>query len=136
MKLDRNIKRLTVSPKEATILIVATCGPDTPERCAAPFFFSQKAAVLGARVSICFILQSPLLLKQGVARNVYAKEGGRPVSDFIQAALDAGVEFYVCDAALKIVDMLPAELIEEVDSLVGPNFLITRGLEADLVLNF
>lgn len=91
---------------------------------------------MGARVGICFILHSALLLKQGVAENVVAKEGGRPISYFIQEALKAGVEFQVCDAALKLNNMSPDELIEEVDNLVGPNFLITSGLEADLVLNF
>ena len=122
--------------KDASVLIVATCGPETPDRCAAPFYFAQKAAALGAKVGICFILHSALLLKQGVAETVYAKEGGRPVSDFIARALEYGVEFYVCDASLKMTDMSPDELIEEVDNLVGPNFLITKGIEADLVLNF
>ena len=122
--------------KDASVLIVATCGPETPDRCAAPFYFAQKAAALGANVGICFILHSALLLKQGVAETVYAKEGGRPVSDFIARALEYGVEFYVCDASLKVSDMSQDELIEEIDNLVGPNFLITKGIEADLVLNF
>jgi predicted peroxiredoxin len=122
--------------KDASILIVATFGPENPDRCAAPFFFAERAAAMGVRVSICFILHSALLLKQGVAENVYAKEGGRPISHFIQKALAAGVSFHVCDAALKLNDMSPDDLIEEADNLVGPNYLITKGLEADLVLNF
>lgn len=122
--------------KNAKVLIVATCGPENPERCAAPFFFAQQAADLGASVSICFILQSPLLLKPGIAENLRAKEGGSPISDFIQIALKAGVEFNVCDAALKMNDMSPDDMIEEVDNLVGPSFLVTRGLESDLVLSF
>jgi hypothetical protein len=32
--------------------------------------------------------------------------------------------------------MSPDDLIDEADSLVGPNYLIKAGLEADLVLNF
>ena len=107
-----------MDPKEAKVLIVATCGPETPERCAAPFFFARQAAMLGSRVSICFILQSALLLKPGVAETVYAKEGGRPISDFIGAALEAGVEFHVCDAALKMNDVSPNDLIEAVDSVL------------------
>jgi predicted peroxiredoxin len=76
-----------------------------------------------------------LLLKQGVAEGICAKEGGRPVRTFIEAALKAGVQIYACDAALKMHDMTPMDLIEEIDNLVGPNFLITQGLAADLVLN-
>lgn len=117
------------------VMIVASFGPETPDRCAAPFFFAQKAAALGAEVSICFILNSALLLKPGVAEQICAKEGGRPVRFFIDRALAAGVELYACDAALKMNDMTPADLIEEVENLVGPNFLITQGLKSDLVLN-
>lgn len=124
-----------IDPKDARVLVVASFGPETPERCAAPFFFARQAVALGAKVGICFILQSPLLLKPGVAETICAKEGGRPVSDFIRQALAAGVEFHVCDAALKMVDMTPDDLPEEIDSLVGPSFLIKAGLEADLVLN-
>jgi hypothetical protein len=32
--------------------------------------------------------------------------------------------------------MHPDDLIEEAENLVGPSFLITKGVEADLVLNF
>jgi predicted peroxiredoxin len=122
--------------KDKLVLIVATCGPEAPERCASPFFFARKAACLGASVEICFVLQSALLLKPGVAEQVWAKEGGRPVRQFLDEALQAGVRFHPCDAALRLNDMTPEDLIEEVDGLVGPNYLITRGLEADLVLSF
>lgn len=87
-------------------------------------------------MSICFIVRSALLLKRGVAETLYAKQGGRPLDDFVRLALRAGVEFYVCDAALQMCDMAPDDLIEEVEHLVGRSFPITRGLEADLVLSF
>lgn len=122
--------------KGKKVFIVATSGPETPERCAAPFYFAQKAAALGAEVSICFLLTSALLLKPGVAEQICAKEGGRPVRFFLDRALDAGVELFACDAALKMNDMTTADLIEEIENLVGPNFLITQGLKSDLVLNF
>ena len=118
------------------VMIVASYGPEAPDRCSAPFFFAQKAAALGAEVSICFILHSALLLKTGVAEQVCAKEGGVSIRRFIDSALRSGVTLYACDAALKMNDMTPDDLIEEVEDLVGPNFLITHGLEADLVLNF
>ncbi len=122
--------------KDKHVLIVATHGPEAPERCSAPFFFATRAARLGARVEICFILQSALLLKQGVAEEVCAKEGGRSMRRFLDDALQSGVVFHPCDAAMKLNEMTPDDLIEEVDGLVGPNYLITRGLEADLVLTF
>ncbi len=125
-----------MDPHNKSVLIVATSGPGTPERCAAPFLFAREAALKGARVRICFVLTSALLLKRGVAESLYAKEGGHPVSHFIKAALRASVELDVCDAALQMCDMTPDDLIEEVENLVGPSYLITQGLESDLVLSF
>jgi len=122
--------------KEKQVLIIATSGPEVKERCMAPFFFARAAALKGARTIICFIMQSAQLLKKGVAETLIAKEDGQPLSEFIRLARKAGVEFYVCDAALKACDLLPEDLIDEVENLVGPTFLITQGVEADLVLNF
>ena len=118
------------------VLIVMTSGPDTPGRCAAPFFFATGAAAMGYDVSMFFTMQGTKLLQQGVAEKVYPKEGGRPISEFIQNALNADVQFFVCSASLELNDMAPDDLIEEVDNLVGSLFLTEKGLESDLVLNF
>ncbi len=125
-----------IDPKGADVLIVATSGPNTPERCAAPFFFAREAALKGAHVRICFVLTSALLLKKGVAESLCAQEGGHPISHLLRAALRAGVELNVCDAALQMCSMTPDDLIEEVENLVGPSYLITQGLASDLVLSF
>jgi predicted peroxiredoxin len=125
-----------LDPTGKQVLIIASTGPEIPDRCTAPFFFASEAARKGAKVSICFILNSACLLKKGVAETLYARENGRPLSDFILLALKTGVEFYICDAALQVCTMTPEDLIDEVENLVGPSFLITRGLDADLVLNF
>ncbi|RPI86026.1 MAG: sulfur reduction protein DsrE [Chloroflexi bacterium] len=124
-----------MDPKGKQVFIIATFGPERPDRCTAPFFFAQKAASMGAEVEICFILHSALLLKKGIAETVCVREGGRTARQFLDIALGSGVVLHACDAALKMNDMTPDDLIDEVDSLVGPNFLITRGLDADLVLN-
>ena len=94
------------------------------------------AAKAGAEAGICFVLQAPQILKRGAAENLRAKEGGRTLRQFIDEALELGVKFYVCDAALLLCDMTPEDLIEEIDDLVGPSFLIKQGLKSDLVLSF
>lgn len=118
------------------ILISMTSGPRTPERAVAPFMFAHLAARQGAAVSMCFVVEGPLLLKQGVAEELCAAEGGRPLRAWIDLALKAGVQLFVCDAALQLCAMTPEDLIEDVENLVGPAFLITSGLDADLVLSF
>jgi len=55
------------------ILIIMTSGPDTPRRCATPFFFASLGAAMDYEVSMFFTIDGTLLLKKGVAENVYAK---------------------------------------------------------------
>jgi predicted peroxiredoxin len=124
-----------VETQDKKVMIVATFGPANPERCPGAFLFAQEAANQGAEVSLCFVLQAPLLLKKGVSENLFAKPGGRSIRQFIDETLASGVNFYVCDAALELCDMTPDDIIEEVDNLIGPGFLITQGLISDLVLN-
>jgi len=125
---------MAIEPKK--ILMMLTSGPETPERCAAPFFFATGAAKMGHEVTLFFTMQATQLLKRGVAEQVCAKQGGRPVSQFIRNALEAGVKFYICSASLELNDISQAELIEEADNLVSSIFLTKKGLESDLVLSF
>ncbi len=118
------------------VLVVATFGVKNPERCPAPFMFAGEAVKAGAEAGICFVLQAPQLLKRGAAEGLRGKEGGRTIREFIDEALALGVKFYVCDAALMLCEMTPEDLIEEVDELVGPSFLVKQGLKSDLVLTF
>ena len=90
----------------------------------------------GAEAEIHFVLQAPKILKQGVAETLHSKEGGRTIREFIDEALGLGVKFYVCDTALALCDMTPEDLIEEIETLVGPSFLVKEGLQSDLVLSF
>jgi predicted peroxiredoxin len=118
------------------VLVVATFGSDNPERCPGPFVFAVEAARAGAEAGINFVLQAPLILKKGIAENLRPKEGARTIREFIDEALEAGVHFYVCDTALTLCSMTPEDLIEEIEDLVGPSFLIKEGLNADLILSF
>lgn len=130
------MNKTAIEPEGSKVLIVMSSGPDTPGRCVTPFYFARGAANMKADVSMFFTMQGTLLLKKGVAETICSKEGGRPVSTFMRAAMAGGVKFYVCSASLELNDMTPDDLIEDVDNLVGRNFLITEGLASDLVLNF
>ena len=118
------------------VLVVATFGSDNPERCPGPFVFAGEAAKGGAEAGICFVLQAPLILKQGVADNLRPREGARTIREFIDEALELGVKFYVCDTALDLCSMTPEDLIEEAEDLVGTSFLVKQGLKSDLILSF
>lgn len=102
-----------------SVLIIMTSGPDTPRRCATPFFFAALAAAMEYEVNMFFTIDGTLLLKKGLAETVYPKAGGKPVSGFIQDALDAGVSFLACTASTELHDLTPADLIEGVKMVGG-----------------
>ncbi len=104
--------------------------------CGAPFFFAQAAAAQDCDVQMFFTMRGTLLMKRGVAQNVFPKAGGKCIEQFIQECVASGIKLLVCHASLELHSMTEDDLIDEVDTLVGSAYLINKGLESDLVLNF
>ena len=94
---------------EDKILIVMTSGPDTPRRCATPFFFATLAAAMDYEVAMFFTIDGTLLLKKGMAETIYPKAGGKPVSDFLHDAQEA----------TELHDLKPEDLIDGVKMVGG-----------------
>jgi predicted peroxiredoxin len=101
------------------IMIIMTSGPDTPRRCATPFFFASLAAAMEYEVTMFFTIDGTLLLKKGMAETIYPKAGGKPVSDFLKDAMEAGVEFLACSASTELHDLKPEDLIDGVKMVGG-----------------
>jgi len=117
------------------VLIIMTSGPDTPRRCATPFFFASLAAAMEYEANMFFTIDGTLLLKKGVAETVYPKEGGKPVSDFIADAQDAGVNFLACTASTELHDISPDDLIDGV-KMVGGATMWQLAEDSQTVLTF
>ena len=120
---------------EDSVLIIMTSGPDTPRRCATPFFFASLAAAMEYEVNMFFTIDGTLLLKKGLAETVFPKAGGKPVSDFIQDALDAGVNFMACTASTELHDLTPEDLIDGV-KMVGGATMWQLAEDSKTVLTF
>jgi predicted peroxiredoxin len=101
------------------VLIIMTSGPETPRRCATPFFFASLAAAMEYEATMFFTIDGTLLLKKGMAETIYPKAGGKPVSEFMQDALAAGVVFLACTASADLHDLQPADLIDGVKMVGG-----------------
>ncbi|MBN2399469.1 MAG: DsrE family protein [Candidatus Aminicenantes bacterium] len=101
------------------VMIIMTSGPDTPRRCATPFFFASLAAAMEYDVTMFFTIDGTLLLKKGMAETIVPKAGGKPVSAFLQDALDAGVTFLACSASTELHDLQPTDLIDGVKMVGG-----------------
>lgn len=119
---------------EGKVVIFVTSGPETPQRCATPFYMATVAAAMDNEVEMIFQIDGVLLLKKGVAEGIVAKEGGKRISDFIADAKDADVEMRVCSAALELHDMTEDDLVEACDGVVGAAHMTDKGLEASMVL--
>lgn len=117
------------------VMIIMTSGPDTPRRCATPFFFASLAAAMEYDVTMFFTIDGTLLLKKGVADGVYPKPGGKRVGDFLREALEAGVKFLACTASCELHDLTPGDLIEGV-KMVGGATMWQVADECKTVLTF
>jgi len=117
------------------VMIIMTSGPDTPRRCATPFFFASLAAAMEYEVTMFFTIDGTLLLKKGMAETIFPKEGGKPVSDFIHDALDAGVKFQACTASTELHNLTPADLIDGV-KVVGGASMWQEAEDCKTVLTF
>lgn len=119
---------------EGRVLIFVTTGPETAQRCATPFYMASMAAAMDNEAELIFQIDGVLLMKQGVAEGLTAKEGGKRIIDFIREAKEAGVTMKVCSAALQLHDMTEADLIAECDGVVGAAYMVDQGLDSQLVL--
>ncbi len=122
--------------EEGKVTIFITHGPQTPQRCATPFYMASVALAMDSEAEMIFQIDGVLLMKKGVAEGMVAKEGGKRIIDFIREAKEAGVVMHVCSAALQLHDMTPDDLIEECDDVVGAAHMVDAGLESDLVLTY
>jgi predicted peroxiredoxin len=117
------------------VLIVMTSGPDTPRRCATPFFMATLAAAMDYEVSMFFTIDGALLLKKGAADQIFPKEGGRSAGAYLQDALDAGVRFTACTASMELHGLAKDDLIDEVE-LVGGATMWQMADEAKSIVSF
>ena len=122
--------------QEGKVVIFMTSGPTTAQRCATPFYMATMAAVMDCEAKLICQIDGALLMKHGVAEGLAAKEDGKPILAFIRDAKDAGVEIYVCSAALQLHAMTTDDLIEECDGVVGAAYMIEQSIEADVVLTY
>jgi len=107
---------------EDRILIMMTSGPDTPRRCATPFFMATLAAAMEYDVTMFFTIDGTLLLKKGLAETVFPKAGGKSVASYLTEALEAGVKMTACTASTELHGLVPEDLIPEVKMVGGASF--------------
>ena len=122
--------------EEGKLTVFVTSGPQTPQRCATPFYMANIAAAMDNEAEMIFQIDGVLLMKKGIAEHLFAKEGGKRIIDFIREAKEAGVEMRVCSAALQLHNMREEDLIDECDGVVGAAYMVDIGMESNMVINY
>lgn len=123
--------------EEQTVVIVMTSGPSEPHRCATPFYLGAVMASMDVDVHIFFTMEGVRLMQTGVAEDMVAMAGGKPIIDFIRDAKRAGVRLHVCHPALPGYKIEPStDLIPEVDEVNRASELADLLLRSDKTLTF
>lgn len=119
-------------------LLLWACDPDDPVRLATPFFHASAAAAMDAEVEIHFSARSVLLLKPGLAAQLYAgSDRSKSIYGYMQEAASFGARFLACSDALASQGLRLDELIPEVDGAGGAVRFMARALDPDWrVLSF
>jgi predicted peroxiredoxin len=120
---------------EDKVMIIMSSGPDTPRRCATPFFMASLAAAMEYEVTMFFTIDGTLLLKKGLAETIFPKGGGKSVGDFLKDALEAGVTMTACSASMELHDLQPSDLIDGV-KMVGGAAMWQMAEDCKTVLSF
>jgi len=119
---------------EATILYVQTHGVDEPSKAATPFYLATAAAAMDMDVAIYFTMHGPTLLQRS-AQDLTVKQGGAPLSTFIDQARGIGVRLLVCQPSLNLNDLEMGDLIDGVEMIGGAAFN-EMAAESDAVISF
>ena len=115
------------------LVIFMLSGPENPRRCVTPFLVAMAALATEWEVSIYFACDGVLLLKRGAAEDVYATEGGRPLSSFIHDTMELGAKLYACTPAVQVHHMKIEDMIDGIEA-AGAVSLLGETRLADTVL--
>jgi uncharacterized protein len=119
---------------DPSILYVQTHGIDEASKAATPFYLATAAAAMDMDVSIYFTMHGPTLLRKD-SRDLTVKEGGAPLSSFIDLAVETGVNLLVCQPSLDLNDLAMEDLMDGVQMIGGAAFN-DMAADADAVISF
>jgi hypothetical protein len=112
------------------LIVCWAANPDNPGLCGTPFFHAAAAAAMDVAVEVYFTGASVLLLKRGVADQLYT---GRlqtaTVAAFMREAVLHGARFFACSQALAEHGMTLPDLIPEACGAAGAASYAARSID-------
>ncbi|HIP42337.1 MAG TPA: peroxiredoxin [Aquifex aeolicus] len=111
----------------ADLVIILITGPENPKRLPSAFFLASTAAAADMNVVMYFTGPATLLLKKGVAESIRPMEEGNTIKNFMELALDNGVQFVCCLQSLELNGMKKEDLAFDVPLLTPSQALPSLG---------
>jgi uncharacterized protein len=96
---------------EEKLFIMATTGPDDPERATLPFVMGCAALASDVGAVIGFQDDAVRLMRKGEAEHVHAS-GFPPLADLLDAFRELDGELLVCSPGIESREIPPADLVE------------------------
>lgn len=112
-------------------IMVWSCGPDDAERAATPFVVAQAAAALDLEVEMLFTARSVhWLLASQQDRPVGFGRERVPLTAYLQACAEAGVQMRACSQALAALALPREALASQCSGLGGTVAFVERTQDA------
>ncbi len=111
----------------ADLVIILITGPENPKRLPSAFFLASTAAAAEMNVVVYFTGPATQLLKKGVAEEIYPMEGGNSIKNFMELAMDNGVQFIGCLQSLELNGMSKEDLAFDIPLLTPSQALPSLG---------
>lgn len=109
------------------VIMLLTLDPERPHVCGTPFFQAAAAAAMDVQVEMFFASRATLLLRRGVAEQLYPSDNrARSVYGFMQEAHALGVKFFACGGALEAFGMTLNDLVAECSGVANATTFVSR----------
>lgn len=116
------------------ILIIATHGPEDPERATLPFVVGNAALAMDVQTVVILQGLAVTLAKKGCYEHVFA--AGLPaLKDMVDAFIELGGTLLVCTPCLKERKITNDMLVESTQSVKAAR-VVTEILEANATVNY
>lgn len=123
-----------MNEKAQKLVIIATHAEENPDKATIPFAIASAALAMDVQAKIILQTTAVFLATEGYARHVHSA-GFPPLSDMMEAFLEAGGQLMVCSPCLQARQIETDELIPQAQVIAGAT-VVAESLAADSVLSY
>lgn len=123
-----------MTEKKEKIVIIATHGPEDPERSTFPFVMANGALVMDVDATMILQGAGVFLAKKGCYEHVFAA-GLPPLGQLVKSFVEQGGKILVCDPCIHERKIDESMLVASAETIATAR-AVQECLEADAVLNY